>query len=101
VVDERRPLLDIGSVRNLVCQRHESALARDTSVNSIAFPLEVLKLAIADPRTEAAVGAGTPGDIERIGPFLRSVAPVCEWLPPEETAKAWEAARALGPGGRA
>ncbi|MES2210922.1 MAG: hypothetical protein V4515_12190 [Chloroflexota bacterium] len=95
-----RPVLDVGDVRNLVCQRHERALAADRSVNSIAFPLEVLRLAMSDPRTIAACRAGEEGDIERAGAFLRSVAPVCEWLAYGDVEIAWAKARELGIGKR-
>lgn len=91
------PVLDIGDVRNLVCRQHEAALAADPSVNSIAFPLEILQAAMADPRTIAAARAGEDGDIERAALFLRSVAPVCEWLPVGEVDAAWRKARELGP----
>lgn len=84
------PIIDVGSVRNLVCQRHEWALAADRSVNSIAFPIEVLNAAVRDPRCIAACRAAEPGDVERIGPFLVSVAP----------AEAWQKAREAGTGSR-
>jgi hypothetical protein len=99
--DERRPLLDIGSVRNLVCAAHERALALDETVNAIAFPLEILNAAVRDERAQRACAAGTAGDIERLGAFLRSVAPVCEWLPADAVAGAWRAARELGKASRA
>jgi hypothetical protein len=95
-----RPLLDVGSVRNLVCQRHEWALAADPSVNSIAFALEVLQAFLADPRTIEHCGAGTPKeDIALAGAFLRSIAPACEWIKPDVAAAAWAKARELGTGG--
>jgi hypothetical protein len=98
VTEERPPMLDMGDVRNLVCQRHEWALAADPGVNSIAFPLEILQAAMADERTIAASRAGEPGDIERAATFLRSVAPVCEWLPGDKVETAWQKARELGRG---
>lgn len=95
------PTLDIGDVRNLVCRRHATALARDPGVNSIAFPIEILKAAMADPRTMQAARAGESGDIERASAFLRSVAPVCEWLPAASVENAWAEARKLGRGHQA
>jgi ribonuclease D len=101
-VTEPRSLLDIGSVRNLVCPRHENALARDRSVNSVVFPMEILQVFLADPRTVEACHAGTPDeDITLAGPFLRSIAPACEWVKPESVEAAWQRARELGPGGKA
>lgn len=91
-----RPGIDIGDVRNLVCARHEAAIAADLSVNSIAFPIKVLEAALADPRCHEAAPT-----IEEVGAFLRSVAPVCEWITAEAAEHAWVAARLLGPGGRA
>lgn len=95
------PLLDVGDVRNLVCQRHEWALAADPTVNSIAFPLEILQAFLADKRTTDHCHAGTPEeDITLAGPFLRTIAPACEWVAPDAVTAAWEKARQLGPGRR-
>lgn len=99
------PVIDVGDVRNLVCPRHERALALDETVNAYAFPIEVLKFAMADERTMRACGwdpdvAGSEADLAKAGPSLRSVAPVCEWLPPNKTADAWQRARELGRGGK-
>lgn len=100
------PLLDVGDVRNLVCRRHENALARDPGVNAFAFPIEVLKAALADERTMRACGwdpdvAGSQADVSLAGAFLQSVAPVCEWLPSEAVEAAWSEARKLGRGAQA
>jgi hypothetical protein len=95
-------MLDVGDVRILVCQRHEWALAADPSVNSIAFPLEILQAFMADPRTTEHCHAGTPEeDITLAGPFLRSIAPACEWISPELVEVAWQKARELGRGANA
>jgi len=100
--DEKRPLLDVGSVRNLVCERHEWALAADRAVNSVAFPLEILQAFLADRRTTDACHAGTPEeDITLAGPFLRSIAPACEWVSTEACEAAWQRARELGIGDQA
>lgn len=97
-----RPLIDIGDVRNLVCPRHETALARDSTVNAYAFPIEVFGEAMADPRLIEHCHAGTPEeDIGLVGPFLRSVAPVCEWITTEAVERAWAKARELGQGAKA
>ena len=97
-----RPMLDVGSVRNLVCARHERALALDPTVNSIAFPMEILQAFLADPRTAEHCHAGTPEeDIALAGPFLRSIGPACEWITAELVEAAWGQARELGRGGRA
>jgi hypothetical protein len=99
--DGTRPFLDVGDVRNLVCQRHEWALAADRSVNSVAFPMEILQAFLADPRTVEHCHAGTPDeDITLAGPFLRSIAPACEWVAPELVEAAWSKARELGPGAK-
>lgn len=96
-----RPLLDIGSVRNLVCQRHEWALAADLAVNSIAFPMEILQAFLADPRTLEHCQTGTADeDITLAGSFLRSIAPACEWVQPDLVEAAWQRARELGPGAK-
>ena len=80
----------------LVCQRHEWALAADLTVNSIGVPLFILQAAMDDDRTIEAAQAGVEGDLERAGAFLASVAPVCEWLPPEVVAECWQKAREMG-----
>lgn len=93
----REPQIDIGSVRNLVCRRHEAALAADPTVNSIAFPIKVFEAAVADERTIVAC----QGETARIGPFLQSIAPVCEWISTEKVQWAWSEAQRLGRGGTA
>lgn len=94
--------INLHNVRELVCGQHESALATDPSVNSIIFPLEVLWAVLRDERCMLACGwdpdTGELADPSAVESFLPTIAPACEWIAPDELARAWARARALGRG---
>lgn len=96
-MDDSHSMIDIGSVRNLVCAKHERALALDHSVNSMSFPIAVFQEAMADPRMTEHCHAGTPEEnLSLAGPFIQANAPVCEWITEEARQRAWQKAREDG-----